>query len=197
VNLLTGLTMTEKLRQISPLLSIAMTLFVGLPVVHTQGFDPRPSLNTLISAFQRCGPPAAYQMLSPYLFTLIAQQTGGAGCYSFIAQAGPVTSMEVIDSREFPVGPVFAIRVTHAQGPVDWFIGFNRATGRIEYLSYQNVTSNALPSVRTGPDAAKTIGGQKPTTDPDKSDPDDSPGSQNADLAKACRKFPQMCPTSR
>jgi hypothetical protein len=152
-----------------------------------QQFDPRPSLTNIITAFQRCGPPQAYAVLAPYLFQVVAQQTGGAGCYQAIQAAGPVVHMEVIDSRSFPIGPLYIVRVTHSAGVVaDWFIGFNQITGQIEYLSYQAATGSVRPTVQAGPDPDKNLGGVKPPeTKPDSSGDKRSPG---------CQKFPEMCP---
>jgi hypothetical protein len=59
-------------------------------------YAPESNLRALISAFQNCGPPITYQMLSPTVFTAVAQQTGGSGCYPAIAQAGPVESTRII-----------------------------------------------------------------------------------------------------
>lgn len=152
---------------------------------RAQAFDPRQPLYQLISAFQNCGPPQAYQMLSPYLFQLIGQQTGGTGCYQTIRAAGPVQGMQVIDMRQFPVGPVFAIRSQHQAGAFDWHIGFNQYTNRVEYLSVQPVTGPTAPppSVDTGPRPGPTTGG---TPAP--------PTSRNPQPSSdGCQLYPAMC----
>jgi hypothetical protein len=182
-----------------------------------QVFDPRPSLSILVSAFQRCGPPQAYQLLSPYLFSLVAQQTSGQGCYPAIAAAGPITGMQVIDSATFPAGPLYVVRVTHAAGPVDWFIGFDRISSKVIYLTFQSVTNGLGPSITKGADSATNLGLVKPPkrtknddtdddksdadkkSDPDKtSDPDNTRGktetAKNDKQSASCKKFPQMCP---
>lgn len=142
-------------------------------------FDPRQPLNILIAAFQRCGPPQAYQMLSPYLFQVVAQQTGGRGCYQEIASAGPVTQMQVIQSQQFPIGPLYVIRVDHSSGiKADWFVGFNRVTGQVEYLNFQNAQS-ITPTIERGP--SPTEGG--PSTPPV-----DRGGS-----GEGCDLYPAMC----
>jgi hypothetical protein len=174
---------------------IATACFCRTSPVTAQQFDPRPSLANIISAFQSCGPPQAYAVLAPYLFQVVAQQTGGAGCYSFIAAAGPVVRMEIIDSRMFPVGPLYIVRVTHSAGVVaDWFIGFNQATGQIEYLSYQAATGNVRPTVETGPDIDKNIGGVKPIETKTNNSDDKKPDSSGTKRSPACEKFPEMCP---
>jgi hypothetical protein len=154
-----------------------------------QQFDPRRVLSILVSAFQQCGPPEAYQLLSPDLFTLVAQQTGGRGCYGSMAAAGAVTSMEVIDSAMFPAGPLYIVRVTHVAGPVDWFIGFDKFSSKVIYLTFQSVTTGPSPSLAEGADQSANLGVVKPP--PRAYDqPDDS------ELA-SCKKFPQMCPAFR
>lgn len=115
--------------------------------------DPIPYLRQLISAFQVCGPPDVYQMLSPALFQVIAVQTGGMGCYPQIAAAGPIANMQRRDVQLLPAGPVFAVRVTHQNGAVaDWFIGLSNWTGRVEYLTFVPAAANsASPTISAGP----------------------------------------------
>jgi hypothetical protein len=134
-----------RMRAVAFLIAMAC-VFRASPVVAQQ-FDPRPSLTNILTAFQRCGPPQAYAALSPYLFQIVAQQTGGSGCYAFIAAAGPILRMEVIDSRIFPIGPLYIVRVTHSAGPVDWFIGFNQITNQIEYLQRVPIIVVRTPNV--------------------------------------------------
>lgn len=140
----------------------------------TASTDPRPVLRNLITAFQLCGPPQAYQVLSPQLFQLIAMQTGNSGCYQHIAAAGPVTSMAKKDVQQMPAGPVFAVRVTHQSGAVvDWFIGLSNWTGRVEYLNYVNASAAApAPTIDAGPvDDQGDSGGEIVQPPP----PDDGP----------------------
>jgi hypothetical protein len=151
----------------------------------SQGFDPRVPLGELIQAFQNCGPPAAFQMLSPQLFELIAQQTGGRGCYPEIQAAGPIQGMEVIDQKMYPVGPVYVIRVTHSAGSVDWFIGFNQSTGRVELLTFQPATSSQ-PTVEDGPQDDHK--GGNPTTPSEGGSQGGSKSSQSG-----CELYPAMC----
>jgi hypothetical protein len=148
----------------------------------SQGFDPRVPLGQLIQAFQNCGPPAVYQMLSPQLFMLIGQQTGGKGCYPEIQAAGPVQDMQIIDEKMYPNGPVYVIRVTHSTGSVDWFIGFNQTTGRVELLTFQPATTSSQPKVADGPD--DDHGGGNPTKHSGKG----PEGSQSG-----CELYPAMC----
>lgn len=150
-------------------------------------FDPRQPLSALISAFQICGPPQVYQMLTPYLFNVVAQQTGGRGCYPQIANEGPVVGMQVMQSQQFPIGPLYLIRVQHASGTVaDWFIGFNRVTGKVEYISFQSAGSASGPApgptIQTGP--APTGGG--PTT------PGGGGGGKGGS-GEGCDLYPAMC----
>jgi hypothetical protein len=146
------------------------------------GEDPREVLGMLISAFQNCGPPQAYQVLSPQLFNLIAAQTGGSGCYAPIRGAGPVTGMQVIQSQNYPIGPVYLIRVTHQAGPADWFIGFNRSTGRVEYLSFQAAQPGT--TIETGPSPG--AGGPSPSDSP-------TPPPPPGDDPDGCSLYPAMC----
>jgi len=174
------------------MLSFLMSASVLPTAASAQGFDPRVPLAQIVQAFQICGPPAVYQMLSPQLFQIVAAQTGGRGCYVDIAAAGAITGMQVIDQREFPVGPVYAIRVTHQSGAsADWFVGFNRSTGRIEMLTYQNVfAQNPLPSVLNGPTnplGGSTNPGNRQPIDPKPPAPDTSKQSQG------CNLYPDMC----
>ncbi len=148
-------------------------------------FDPRPSLLSIINAFQNCGPPQAYQILSPQLFQAIAMQTNGKGCYPAIRQAGPITSMQMLQSQDFPIGPLFMIRVQHPQAVADWYIGFNRMNGRIEYLNFQPAQGSAIPDIGrppTGPIPHPT-----PT-------PGTTPGpAPGPDASEGCRAYPAMC----
>lgn len=153
----------------------------------SQGFDPRVPLAELIQAFQNCGPPAVYRMLSPQLFQLIGQQTGGRGCYPQIQAAGPIQGMEVIDQKMFPAGPVYVIRVTHSAGAVDWFIGFNQSTGQVELLTFQPATSEQ-PKVADGPQDDHQ--GGNPTT-PSESSSKPSGGSKSSQ--SGCDLYPAMC----
>lgn len=155
---------------------------LGVNAVFAQAFDPRPVLGTLISAFQNCGPPAAYQTLSPMLFQLISSQTGGSGCYLAIQAAGPVQSMQVLDQKQFPLGPVYVVRVAHSAGSVDWFIGFNKMTGQIEYLSFQAAQGQA-PTVSTGPSTGSGGPGGPQPPSPDPHGTGDS----------GCQLYPAMC----
>lgn len=175
--------------------SIIMGAVVGASIfaspARAQGFDPRPSLGQMITAFQRCGPPAAYQLLSPQMFQIVAAQTNGAGCYRDIAGAGPVLKMEVLQQADFPIGPLFLVRVTHQGGPVDWFVGFNRFSGKIEYLSYQQIQGTP-PSIQSGP--APSAGG--PGTDatpPVRSAPRGGTGDKGGSQPEECSMFPTMC----
>jgi hypothetical protein len=150
-----------------------------------QGFDPRAPLGQIIQAFQMCGPPAAYQLLSPQLLSIVAQQTGGRGCYPQISQAGPITGMQVLAQQQFPIGPLFIIRVSHAGGSVDWFVGFNQMTGRIESLTFQP----AQQQPPTIPDGPTPSGGGSPSPRPSPS-PNPSPGPSGGD---GCDLYPAMC----
>jgi hypothetical protein len=170
---------------------------------EAQQFDPRSALSTLISAFQHCGPAGAYQLLSPYLFNLVSLQTANMGCYAAMAAAGPVTGMQVIDSAMFPAGPLYIVRVTHTTpGQVDWFIGFDKVTSQVIYLTFQSVITGPTPSVAAGADRSANLGLVKPppkhtddsddkTDDKTDETADNKPNDKNA---AACKKFPQMCP---
>lgn len=163
----------------------AILFYIGsIPVAFSQQFDtntdPTDILSQLISAFQNCGPPNVYQMLSPQLFQVIFVQTGGAGCYQAIAAAGPVTDMETTDVKELPAGPVFSVRVTHQNGQlVDWFIGLSNFSGRIEYLSFAAASQQSVkPSIAAGPKGGGKI---PPVVDP------------NTPTSACTRKWGTMC----
>jgi hypothetical protein len=155
----------------------ALTVSVGWSsTAPAQQFDPRLPLGQLISAFQMCGPPQVYQMLSQQLFILVAQQTGGRGCYPQIAQAGPVTGMEILSQQQFPTGPLYIIRVTYQAGAAaDWFIGFNQHDGKIESLTFQPAQAHPEPKPEPKP---------RPTPPPD---PVEGSGGDGCDL------YPAMC----
>ena len=170
-----------------------------------QQFDPRPVLSTLITAFQQCGPPQAYTLLSPFLFTLVSQQTNNMGCYAAMAAAGRITDMQVIDSAMFPAGPLYIVRVTHVAGsPVDWFIGFDKFSSQVIYLTFQSGSPGSSPSVAAGADRNANLGLVKPpskrdddasSSDDDPTKPDDEPKPSNKKkTTDSCKKFPQMCP---
>lgn len=158
-------------------------IFLVPTAAVAQPFDPRPTLNTLISAFQNCGPAATYQSLAPELWQVIYMQTGGSGCYAQIQAAGQVQDMQIVDSRQFPVGPVYAVRVSYASGTADWFIGFNQLTGRVQYLTFQPAQgSGPAPTVESGP---------RPTADGPSTPPPSRPTPNND--GDGCDLYPVMC----
>lgn len=146
---------------------------------RAQGADPRQVLGMLISAFQNCGPPDAYQWLGPQLYQTVYMQTNGSGCYGAIRQAGPITSMQIMSQQQFPAGPIYQIRVMHTGAVADWFIGISQFTGRVEYLNYQAAQQGTpAPDIRTGP---APDGGPSPAPGPD------------ADSDDGCSLYPSMC----
>lgn len=179
---------------------------------HAQMPDPKTSLVNIIEAFQNCGPTQAYQALSPYLFQVIKNQTGGTGCYQQIAMAGPITKTEIIDNQTFPLGPLYIIRVTHYTGiRADWFIGFNAMTGKIEHLTFQSVIESRQPTIDNGPSPESKVGNidEPKLQDKPKDSPKDEPKSQDKsddkqkeepkpplrpNIEELCKKFPAMCP---
>jgi len=160
---------------------VAAVALLGASPSTAQGLDPRQALAVLISAFQQCGPPQAYQLLSPQLFQIVAQQTGGMGCYPAIAAAGPVLGMQLVDQKQLPGGMVYVIRVTHQAGSVDWFIGIGQASGKVELLTFQAATATP-PTVATGP--RPDAGGTPPPPPPPGSSPEGRDG---------CDLYPSMC----
>ena len=183
-----------KIRGVGYLLCSLAAIVARPSVATAQDFDPKPVLKSVIEAFQHCGPPAAYQVLSPNLWSIVWQQTGGTGCYGPIAAAGPVTKLEVIDSKTFPLGPLYVVRVYHGDVPADWFVGFNQATGKIEYLTFQSVAPGLKPTVTQGPDPAKTLGGSGPKPPEPDPKPKPDPKPNLTAIEEACAKFPVMCP---
>lgn len=161
----------------------AVALSVIASPSEAQSFDPTPTLQQVISAFQVCGPPQVFQAFSPQLFQAVFAQTGGSGCYRDIALAGAVVSAQVVDQRMFPVGPLYLIRVRHQTGAVaDWFIGFNQFTSKIEFLNYQTAAVQT-PTVGTGPTA--------PTSGPSPTPlPTPTPATGQGD---GCDLYPAMC----
>lgn len=146
-----------------------------------QGLDPRPILSQLIQAFQVCGPPQAYQVLSPQLFQIISQQTQGTLCYQQIAAAGPVHYMQVVSQQQYPIGPLYVVRVHHAGVTADVVIGFNQYTWMVEYLTWQAAQGAPAPSPPAPPETDREPGG--PTPQP----PTPSTGDDG------CARFPAMC----
>lgn len=168
---------------------VASALAIAPIQAQAQAFDPRPTLMQLISAFQNCGPPQVYQMLGQQLFQLVSMQTGNTGCYAQIRAAGPVTGMQVLQQQEFPVGPVFLVRVTHqVGGQVDWFIGISRFTNRVEYLAHQPAQGGTSIVNGPAPDAQGPIPTQpNPAPAPN---PNPNPGGAQPE---GCDVYPTMC----
>ncbi len=158
---------------------IVSALFFSLLSGANAQSDPRSILGALIGAFQTCGPSQVYQLLSPQLFNLIAQQTGGRGCYQGIAQAGPINSMQIVGSQIFPIGPLYVVRVQHANITADWFIGFNQITQRVEFLNFQAAQTGSQPPQPADPHPPRPTGGPSP--------------SPPAGTSDGCQKYPAMC----
>jgi hypothetical protein len=167
----------------------ALTLLLFATPIHGQQSDPRAALGQIIQAFQLCGPPHVYQMLSPQMLQLVAQQTGGSGCYPAIRAAGPITHMQILQQQQYPTGPIYLIRVTHQSGPVDWFIGFNQFTSQIEYLSFQPPQTGT--SIQTGP--SPSAGGPGPVTSPLPTLPQPPGGGVGGGQTDGCSLYPAMC----
>jgi hypothetical protein len=132
------------------LFSLVVLLWSSSITVGRAQPNPTVILGEMISAFQNCGPPQAYQMLAPQLFQIISLQTGNAGCYPQIRAAGPVQNMQIIGQQMFPIGPLYIIRVQHPSVTVDWFIGLNQFTGQIQFLTFQPAAAT-MPTIATGP----------------------------------------------
>lgn len=178
--------MSAKALRLTAVLS-AYTLCANADSAFAQAFDPRPALGQIIQAFQNCGPPPVYQMLSPQLFQIVAQQTGGSGCYAQIQQAGPITNMQVVSQQQYPVGPLFVVRVSHSSSiTADWVIGFNQFTSKIEYLTFQAVPQNQPPVTIPAPSPGGPTGGGGPPPSP----PSGTPSTPSGD---GCDMFPAMC----
>lgn len=166
---------------------LAVSVVAIASPARSQGFDPRQPLGALISAFQNCGPANIYQMLSPQLFNVVFQQTGGSGCYSQIAAAGPIQNLQVIGQQNYPLGPLFVIRVAHPSFAVDWAIGFNQFTSKVEYLTFQSAQNTpVLPPPGPLPSGGSPpVGGTPPA--PEGGSPTTSGSSDGCDL------YPVMC----
>lgn len=150
--------------------------------------DPRPILGQLIQAFQTCSQPQVFQYLGVFVYQSVASQTNGTGCYPNIAAAGPVTNMQVINVNQLPVGPVFAVRVSHQSGTVaDWYIGLSNVTNKVEYLTFVAANMNApLPDAHRGPVGQDGKDrGQIPQPAQAQPPPDDAPSE--------CKVFKTMC----
>jgi hypothetical protein len=164
----------KKVSLFALIILIGMLQFSGS--AKAQG-SPEQYLYNVISAFQNCGPPQVYQSLSPQLYQQVFFQTQGSGCYLQIQQAGPIQNISLIGSQEFPVGRLFQLRVSHPNTTVDWFMGVNYVTGRIDYLNFQNLASGSpAPTIATGP---KPDGGPSPP-----------PPTASTD---GCDIYPAMC----
>lgn len=176
-------------RTVTGLIMLALAALTPMKAAQAQAFDPRQPLAILISAFQMCGPPQAYSMLAPQLFNSVYQQTGGTGCYRDIAGAGPVSGMQMLGAQDFPIGPLYLIRVSHQGGAVaDWFIGFNRMTGQVEFLRYQAPQqSGPPPSINTGPSGGGSGPSPAPAPNPGPS------GGGGSGSGEGCDLYPTMC----
>lgn len=159
-------------------------LYIPAKTASAQPFDPRNPLGVLISAFQNCGPPQAYAVLAPPLFQAVYHQTSGRGCYPQIAQAGPVVNMQVVHTQQFPIGPLFVVRVAHHSVAADWYIGFNQFTGQVIHLNYQ-------PAMISAPPPPPPI--DQPPPNPDGPTPGSTPGPSGGEASDGCRLYPAMC----
>lgn len=174
------------------MLVISMGLFQFSGSAKAQG-SPEQLLYYVISAFQNCGPPQVYQSLSPQLYQQVFLQTQGSGCYFQIQQAGPVQQIVLIGSRDFPVGRLFQLRVSHPNTTVDWFMGVNHLTGQIDFLNFQNlVPGTPAPTIATGP---TPDGGPSPmpANQPTPAPSTGSEPSPTTTPVDGCDIYPAMC----
>lgn len=162
-------------------IAVGTALSSGLLVTTAQAQQPdaRQVLASIISAFQNCGPPQAFQWLGAQLYQTVFLQTGGTGCYPQIRQAGPISNIEIMSQQQFPAGPLYQLRVQHPSITVDWFMGVSQFTGRIEYLNYQAAQGGPPPKIETGPNPD---GGPSPAPNPEPGQKDDG-----------CALYPSMC----
>jgi len=176
---------------------LAFTLAIGSVTAAPAQVEPDPkqTLLTLTAAFQVGGPQPAFQWFSPSVFQLVYLQTGGSGRYPAIAQLGAATGAQVYGRQEFPVGPVFAVRVQHQVGAVDWYIGFNRVTNQIEYISSQMATGGppqiAAPPIPTNNPPQVQTPAAAPAQTPAAGPRPPAPGGPQSE---ACKLYPAMCP---
>jgi hypothetical protein len=161
------------------------------PAAAQPGGDPRPMLFQLIAAFQQGGAQPAFQSLSPAMYQTVWSETGGRGFYPLLAQLGLVTGGTVHGRQEFPVGPVYAVRVQHQFGASDWYIGFNRLTNRIEYFASQPAVSNQ-PEPRLDTPPPPRIDAPPPRQEP-RDTPAKTPPSKPTESTAGCDLYPTMC----
>ena len=158
-----------------------------VPGVALSDQDPEAVLLVFITALQVCGPPQAYQLLSPSLFALLAAQTGNSGCSPLIQNLGPLQAIKELDSVDYPAGPVKVYCATHMFGAASWQIGVSRWTQRVEMLSV-NPIPLPCPDRTTGPPVtngnnSQLIKNSQQTTGV----PPPPPPS------KGCLMFPDLC----
>ena len=171
------------------IVSLAIALWASLATPgRAQQVNPSLVLGRMIAAFQNCGPPPVYQVLTPQLFQIVAQQTGGSGCYPVIQAAGPVVNMQVLGQQTFPVGPLYLIRVQHQSGVTfDWFMGLNLLINKVQVLMFQPGGGSTMPTIATGPTLGNgsggggTSGGSSP------------PASQTTPPPANCSLYAGMC----
>ncbi|MTH66039.1 hypothetical protein [Paracoccus shanxieyensis] len=115
----------------------SLLIALSIPTASNAQSQPDKILASLISAFQKCGPPEAYQVLEQNVFNIIASQTGGMGCYQAIAVAGPAIDMDLIDQKDHNDGTMSLYRARHAGGNIiDWTIGIRPSTGKVYFISF-------------------------------------------------------------
>jgi hypothetical protein len=169
---------------------VAAVVGAATLVAAQPGGDPRPILFQLVAAFQRGGPQPVFQRLSPAMYQLVWSQTGGSGFYLTMAQLGPVINGTVHGRQDFPVGPVYTVRVQHQFGATDWYIGFNRFTNVIEYIgSHPAGTHEPEPRLDAPP---PRIDAPPPRREP-RDIPRDPPPSKSTESAAGCDLYPTMC----
>lgn len=153
-----------------------------MPGGNIAAANPVQILHSLIQAFQNCGPPYVYQVLSPQLFQSIFAQTGGLGCYAGLQQLGPVVGSQVVGQQPYPSGPIYTVKVQHSAGyRTVWLIGVSNFTQKVEALSFNfDNTQAPLDTPRPQP---------IPSPQP-KPDPSPSPPPAPSD---GCKLYPAMC----
>lgn len=161
---------------------LALVLCLIVPSIAKAQVDPKITLQGLIQQLSTGTPNPTWY--SPQLWAAIAAQTGGTGYYYQLAAAGPPGTITVSEQMVMPQGVLYKMRSKHSSGlTVEWLLGLNTFTNRIEYLN-----SNPVSGVTTAPGPfpdPDPVGKPKPNPDDDKTTipPKDD----------ACTKFPGLC----
>lgn len=134
--------------------------------------SPQAILGGVINQLQTGTPNPGWY--SPYMWGLIAAQTGNSGIYPQLASLGPVQNISLVKTQALPNGTLYALSATHGAGKSEWLLGIGTFTNRIEYAEFKVGSPVSIPNPIP----------PKPTPD--------NPTPKPAD-SDACKQFPNLC----